>query len=462
MRKLRFLGAALVAAVAVAFGASPSAQAQTTAHTYSSTITVQNLSSSVANITLSFYPEGSGTASADVTGDTVPASGVKAYGTLPSSVAAGFSGSAVISSDQNVAAIVNVAGDSLNFGLSSYSGFSSGSKSVSLPLLFRNTFGFSTFFNVQNVGANPTNVTITYKGTTTTGTPVNASQGPFSIPASSAKRLDQSAAGVPLPDGFVGSATITSDAENVVATVIQVGPSTMLGYNGFTGGSTNPVLPLINTNNSGFSTGVQIQNLGNTATNVTISYTPSSPAVGTACTETKSVPANGATTFALNAFIKSEAGENCANGPLFVGTGKVTANSASQPLVAIVNQLNSAAKKGDSYGGFDPAAATSTVVLPLIEDRVFGYFTGISIMNVGSVATPVTCTFTNSAATQSTASLAPGAAFTAVQANAIANTYVGSGTCKATAVGAKIVGVVNVLKNGTTSDTFSVYSATNN
>jgi hypothetical protein len=462
MRKLRFLGAALVAAVAVAFGASPAAHAQTTAHTYSSTITVQNLSGSPATITLRFYAEGSGAASATVPNEVVPANGLKAYSPLPSAVQAGFSGSAVISSNQNIAAIVNVSGDNTNFGLSSYSGFSSGAKSVSLPLLFKNTFGFSTFFNVQNVGATATNVRVNYKGVTTTGTPVNVSTGPFSVPANSAKRFDQPSIGA-LPNGFVGSATVTSDIENVVATVIQIGPTTMLGYNGFTGGSTNPVMPLINTNNSGFSTGIQVQNLGGTATNVTISYTPSSPAVGTACTETKSVPANSSTTFALNAFIKSETGENCANGPLFVGTGKVTANSTGQPLVAIVNQLNSAGKKGDSYGAFDPSTATNKVVLPLIEDRVFGYFTGVSIMNVGNVATTINCTYTNSTATQSTTSpLAPGAAFTAVQANVIKDTYVGSGTCTATAAGAKIVGVVNVLKNGTASDTFSVYSATNN
>lgn len=462
MRKLRFLGVALATAMAVVFGGSPAARAQTTSHTYSSTITIQNLTGTDANITLTFFAEGSGTASATVPNEIVPANGLKAYSPLPSAVAAGFSGSAVISSDQNVAAIVNVVGDSLNFGLSSYSGFSAGAKSVSLPLLFKTAANFSTFFNVQNVGANPTAVTVTYKGVTVAAptTPVTINDGPYTILASSAKRFDQPSTAT-LPAGFVGSATVTSTAEDVVATVIQVGPTTMLGYNGFTGGTTNPVFPLVNANNFGYITGIQIQNLGTTDTDVTISYTPSSAAAGTACSETKTVKGSSSTTFALNAFTTASAGENCANGTLFVGTGKVTANTASQSLVGIVNQLNSAARKGDSYGGFDSSTATNTVVFPLIEDRVFGYFTGLSVMNVGDVATSVTCSYTNSAVTQSTtAPLAPGAAFTVVQANAIAQTYVGSGTCTA-AAGAKIVGVANVLKNGTTSDTFSVYSGTN-
>ena len=148
-------------------------------------------------------------------------------------------------------------------------------------------------------------------------------------------------------------------------------------------------MPLINANNSGFITGIAMQNAGTQATDVTVSYTPS--AAGAACTETKSVPAKGTAYFAVDSFATTQAGENCANGAVFVGSAKVTANSANQPLIAVVNQLNSRTNKGGAYDSFDSAAGTSTVVFPLIQDRVAGYFTGFSIVNVGTAVVESPC-----------------------------------------------------------------------
>jgi len=450
MKVIRY--AMMVALIAVAFamsGAASPARAQS--RTFSTGFQIQNLSTSQANVTISFYPEGSGTPLAPVS-TTVTASSSKTYATLPSAVTAGFSGAAVISADQKVAAIVNVVSPdlSLSFGGAAYSGFTAGAHTASLPVVFKNYFNFNTFYNIQNVSSSAASVTVTYSNGTT--------EGPFTIQPGSARRYDQSTlAG--LPNNFFGSATVTSN-QDIVATVIEVGPTTLLGYNAFTGGSTNPVFPLVNTNNFGFQTGIGIQNTGASSTSVTVSYTPS--AAGAACTETQTIPAHSSAAFAINAFVSSIAGENCANGAAFVGSAKVTGNTASMPLVAIVNQLNSSSNKGGSYDGFDSSSATSKVVFPLIQDRFFGYFTGFSIMNVGSVATTIDCTFSGSAVHQTSASVAPGASYTAQQQNAIANAYNGSGTCTATAAGAKIVGIANQLKSAGTTDTFFVYEGTNN
>lgn len=450
MKVVRY--AMLVALLAVAFavsGHTNSARAQS--RTFSTGFQIQNLSSSTANVTISFYPEGSGTPLAPVS-TTITANSSKTYATLPSAVSAGFSGAAVISSDQKVAAIVNVVSPdlSLSFGGAAYSGFTAGSHTANLPVIFKNYFNFNTFFNIQNVSSTAASVTVTYSN--------GATEGPFTIQPGSARRYDQSANGS-LPNNFFGSATVSSD-QDVVATLIEVGPTTLLGYNGFTGGTTNPVFPLVNTNNFGFATGIGIQNAGASSTTVTVSYTHS--AAGTDCTETQTIPAHASVAFAINAFVSTVPGENCANGATFVGSARVTGNTASQPLVGIVNQLNQSTNKGGSYDGFDSSSATSTVVFPLIQDRFFGYFTGFSIMNVGSVTTPIDCTFTGSGVHQTAASLAPGASFTAQQINQIANNYNGSGTCVASASGAKIVGVANQLKSSGTTDTFFVYEGTNN
>lgn len=454
MKRFRFVAGAIAAAAAMAFSLLPQgAQAQTIS--FSSGIQVQNLSSSQANISIAFYPLRGTTASASVDA-TIPASGQVVYATLPSAVVAGFDGSAVISSDQRIAAIANIVSPdlSLSFGGEAYVGVTQGSSTVSLPLLFKGVSGFNTFFNVQNVGQTTTNITVTYAN--------GATESYNGLAPGASVRFDQ-ATNTNLPDGFVGAATVTSSASDIAAVVTQVGPTTMLIYNGFsTAGSTSPVFPLVNANNGGFITGISIQNTGSESTDVTVTYTPAA-GQGTACTETQTIPAGASRNFAVDAFRTSQDGETCANGTLFVGSGRVTNNSTNQNLVAIVNQLNQTTNKAGSYSGFDASAATDTVVFPLVQDRVAGFFTGLSIYNAGTVATTIECSYTNAVGvTQSQANVAPGETFAVVQNNAIANGYNGSGTCRATAAGARIVGIANQLRATGTTDTFFVYEGVNN
>ncbi len=106
-------------------------------------------------------------------------------------------------------------------------------------------------------------------------------------------------------------------------------------------------------------------------------------------------------------------------------------------------------------GSFDPANATSTVVLPLIMDRNGGYFTGFNVMNVGSSSTSVTCNFTGTTYSVSK-TLAAGEALNDLQMNKIASSYVGSATCTAGS-GGSIVAVVNELGGSSTADQLLVY-----
>jgi hypothetical protein len=302
--------------------------------------------------------------------------------------------------------------------------------------------GFNTWFNVQNAGSAATNVTVTYSdGVTESCTGLQPGA------ACTLKQADEAHA-----SGWVGSATVTA-AEPVAVSVMEVGPTTLFGYSGFTGGSTEIVMPLINANNSGYATGIQIQNMGSSSTDVTVSYTPG--IAGSACSETQTIPAGDSRTFALIAF---SAGGDC-GAQRFIGAAEVTANSAGNELVAIVNQLNTAANKGAAYEGFDPASATDTVVMPLIMDRNGGYFTGFSVANVGTSSTTVNCTFTSSSHTES-ATLDAGEAMAPIQGDQIADGYVGSATCTAGS-GGEIVGVVNELNATLTGDAFLVYDAFN-
>ena len=421
---------------------------------YTSCFQVQNLDSSqTAAIAVSYYEQG--VASPTVVNDTVPAAGSKTYCPL-SAVSDGFDGSVVISSNVEVAAIANVSGaesgdpnwTSYN---ASYTGFTAGATTVNLPLLFKNNSGFDTFFNVQNAGTAPATVTVAYSD----GAP-NATATIGVGQAHTFRQADEN------HTQAIFAATITSN-QPVVATVIEVGPSNMpilFGYNGFTNAHTNPVMPLVQANNSGYTSGIQIQNTGAAATNVTLTYFPAT--AGTQCTETHSIAPGASETFALYSWDAGDtsSANTCVNGQTFIGSARVTTNSGNTGLVAIVNQHSFGTNKGASYGAFNPDNATDTVVMPLIMDRNSDYWTGFNVQNVGSAATTVNCTFANTSYTAS-ATLQPYQALNDIQFNNIANGYVGSAVCSSNN-GQPIIAVVNELRNAGTQDTLLTYEGANN
>ncbi len=408
---------------------------------YTSGIQVQNLSATTANITINYYNQDGTTAT--TTPDTIVGNGAKTY--FPIGAAAGFNGSVVISSDQQIASVVNVLGSGSYSAGASYVAAMAGGTTVSLPLLMKANSGYNTWFNVQNTGSADATVNVAYSDGTTAG--------PVTVKPGAAHTFVQSSE---THSAAVFSAKVTS-GQPVAIAVIEENPSTLFAYSGFTGGATNPVMPLVNANNSGYITGIQLQNAGGSSTNVTVSYTHS--AAGTDCTETQTIPAGQSKTFALGAFA-SGANSTCTAGATFVGSARVTGNTASQNLVAIVNQLKPGVN-GEAYGSFAPASATNTVVMPLIMDRNSNWFTGFNVMNVGSGATIVHCTFSGTGYTYTTPSLAPGQASTAIQKGLIASGYVGSGTCTATNPTDKIVAVVNELNSVAAGDNLLVYEGIN-
>jgi hypothetical protein len=404
------------------------------AFTYTSGFQVQNLATGDATIVISFVNQ-DGSTEATVN-DTVLGSGSNTYFPL-SAVPDGFNGSVVISSDEPVAAITNVVGDNFS-AAAAYEAVSQGNTTVLLPLLMKDNSGFNTWFNVQNTGSSTATVNVAYSD--------GSAVGPISIEPGASQTFIQATEPHTLA---VFSGVVTSD-QPVAASVIEESSTVMFAYSGFNAGSTDPVLPLINANNAGYQTGIQIQNAGGSSTDVTVSYTPS--LAGTACTETQTVPAGASATFALAAFANG-ANSTCAAGATFVGSAQVTTNSASMELVAITNQLLIGVN-GEAYSGFDPAAAGTTSVMPLIMDRNSGYFTGFNVQNVGTSSTDVTCTFTGTSYTVN-ATLAAGEAVTDLQSGQIADSYVGSGSC--TSTGEPILTIVNELGPSATADQLLVY-----
>lgn len=437
---------ALILAILLTLAIPLTASAQVTS--YTSGFQIQNLDPvNNASADIVFYNQ-DGSSAATV---TVPIAKGDSYKAYPlDAVTSGFNGSVVVSSNTQVAAIANVLGNNGQYG-ASYDGFTAGATTINIPLVEKDNYGINTWFNVQNTGNSDATVSVAYKP--------GACTESKTVKPGAAQTFDQSTNSC-LPGGFVGAATITSGSVPVAATVMQVvGPTRglmpgLLAFNGFTTASPNPVMPLVTSGWYGSGTGIQIQNTGGTSSDVTLTFTPSAnfpsagKTVGNTCTQKLTVLGGQSVTFAFGTNPIPAAcltNQGSAGSAAFVGSAKVTGNTANANLVAVVNQVTIGKASAEAYGAFDPSQATSKVSFPLIMDRNYGYFTGFSVSNVGTQATNVNCTFTNSSVTVSASNLAAGQSLTNVQLNELGDKYVGAAVCTATGGDAKIVGVTNEL-----------------
>jgi len=451
------LAAALLMALLMV--AVPGASAQL-GRTWTTGFQVQNLSTSQAQITLTFYDSATGN-QAGVTSDTISASSSKTFFPVPV-VAAGFNGSLVISSDQPVTAILNVVGDNFAYN-GSVSGLAAGATKVSLPLIQKGNAGTETWFAVQNAGSTNASVTVTY-------TPRDATSGnaftttAVAIKPGASKTFDTSTTSQ-LGTKFVGSATVNSN-QPVAVIVNQTGLTAfkvLQNYDGFADGSPTVTLPLVQNGNGSPATfsGIAVQNIGTAQTNITITFSPNTKGAFQPQNVTfTNVPGGqGRTLNTGSVFGGNDAAHR------YVGAATIT-NTAGQKLVAVVNQLG--ATTGSSYEGFNPAAATAKVSAPLIMANNSSFFTGIQCANVGSADTTITVTYSPNTkgafnpvpVTQSIKKGVSGSPILQAGAAFGTNRYVGGATIAASG-NVPIVCVVNQLRSPATGDQFQTYDATN-
>lgn len=424
---------------------------------YTSGIQIQNLSSGLATVSLKFFnTDGTLRETVAVSGG-IPGNQSVTYAALPLTSTEPFNGSVVITSDVPVAAISNIA-RSEGTARGSYIGSESGSTTVTLPLLQKNNGSrqWTSWFSVQST---TTDATVNVDYTDCSGT-VDASKP---VKASSSVVFDQ-AEETCHTTAFFG-ATVTSTVPLVVVVIQESSvANSLLAYTGFnTSGTTHPVVPLVNANNNGWQTGIQMLNSSGQSTVVKLTYVDAG--TGSTCTETQTIDAGKTAVYALSAFVNGSSSTittDC-KGKRVVGAAFIanaSDNSTNANLLAVVNQTKAigTSNLAGSYGAFDAAQATSKVVFPLIMDRRGGtmWRTGFNVMNVGGAATFVKCTFTNSSVVVQQ-KVEVNAALNHNQQNAIANNYVGSATCQAFTdatyqtpdTAAKIVGVANESGTGT-------------
>lgn len=415
---------------------------------------VQNLGTAAALVTIDLINRDGSTA-ATLADERIEVNASKTYFPVPN-VNAGFQGSAIVSADQPVAAILNILGNSGVAGAAQYSeaatGITQGSTTVGLPLIQRGNGGFNTWFAVQNAGTSAASVTVAFKaggiGTDFTTAPVTIAPGASAI-------FDQSTE-TNLGTRFVGSATVTS-AQPLAVVVNQVGTGNLkqaLGYSGFAGGSSSIALPLVQQANGGFSTGISIQNTGSVAANVTVTYSANLVAGGAALAADTATLQPGQSTV----FLKSGTAR-------YVGSATVATGAANQEVVVVVNQ--SSASSGTSYEGLNQSTATTKVSVPLLMARNGGFSTGVQCRNAGTETTTITLTYSANAVAGSTFNPAA-ASVASVPAGGTANIqqnfdqrYVGGGVIT-TSPASNVVCIVNQLNSTAgAGDAFLTYNGIN-
>lgn len=225
--------------------------------------------------------------------------------------------------------------------------------SLFAPLVFKNHSLWQSGIAVQNTESLATTVTITYTAspdssayplvlTDTLALGANAS-GTFYLPANSS-----------LPDGFYGGAELSSDTTNILAIVNNVKYGAPGGDVGSCYEAFNPAVatddiaaPLVYRNHADTDTGIQVQNVGDVSTDITIVITksPSSNPSGSGSPgpwtfSATGVGPRGVATFYFPSLMPSVSG--------LYGSITIT-STGSVPIVAVVNSPRYAAGLSANY-----------------------------------------------------------------------------------------------------------------
>lgn len=397
------------------------ASAQQYAEPALSSYSVVNLDSVPQNIMVNYYDQNA-VVKKTATFSQVPPGGSVTIQQATESGLPGGEFSAVLSSGGPLAAVVNQQLGQVGSGtsippFSSYTGASGGAKTVTLPEIMYNWYGYSTDIYVQNVGGgDAANIQIQYVptsiGNCTTGATgqsdtVASSGNVLKVPASREWSLtDLAKLGAPSVSGcasftgrFLGSATITSD-QDIAVVVNQKVQNKLFTYNGFVTPGTNLTVPAYMRNWYNYYASLTIANPGATDATVQLQYIPGAGSNPTApINATKTVPAGKS----INIYDgPTGSGTDLAaaypynsNPPKrFFGSIKITSN---QPVFAVVNQEATTAggNQAGTYNVPTTGEGTKKITVPLIQSAFYGYYTSLTIASVDGTNPRVRITYTS-------------------------------------------------------------------
>ncbi len=404
--------------------------------TWGTGLQIANLGSGEAHVTMQFY-WAAGTCCEGQLAHTLLVPAMAPGGSAPyylpdeGFLPDGFLGSAVAYADQPVTANANV--EALGVALQRKGAVRSSSPATVMywPQVHKHQWGVSTYLAVQNASDDLAWVTARYY-TESTGAEIPAAAQVFSLAPFATKVLYQADNGN-LPDFWGGSARVSSNKPITGAGVIyfEEAPNILHATAAGAGASTVYVPRLVRSYGEsgdpqsvyGFQGGLSVQNIGTSATNLTIAYTFGLP--GYYFQTFVQTVANVAPNAAVHIFLRDVPVLDPLDGkngsppwPWQYRTGSaVVTSSNGQSLVATSNEDYRGANpqhvgKAATYLAF-PAyiagvpAGESSVVFPQITKDYYGYSGGVQVQNVGGSTTTATAAFGQPPRTVA-AQLAPG------------------------------------------------------
>ena len=298
---------------------------------------------------------------------------------------------------------------------------------------------FTSGIQVQNVDTSPITVTLVYYNTSGT---MAGSESPINLNPGQKYTFDTFSGTMHAPAGFSGSAVVQSTGKVAAITNVLTtsgSPSLFESYGGLadTTVATSAYLPLVQHNNSGYSSNIYIQNTDpNNATSVTITFYGPSGQVGSVGPQ--SILVGGSWTYDLGS-------SSAVPSSWTYGSATV---SASLPVAVLVSQSDTGHLL--YYNGFSPSLAGTASSAPLLFNRHlapaggYGWITGFQVQNIDASQTAQVQLVVDGVVKDSR-SIPPQSSYT--WSPYLNNAYWGevdSGTVVSTN-GVKIIGVVNEL-----------------
>ena len=304
-----------------------------------------------------------------------------------------------------------------------------------LPLVMLDAGGWSTSVSVQNTTESPTSGAIElFKESGG-----RAGQLSFDLPPHGSRTLRPDDSEGPTA-GFVGSGVVTATgAVAVVATTDRPGAD-IAAYEAVCEGSTSLVAPLVFGDYNGWSTSLQVQNLGAVAANVQVAYQGAGGPVG--------LEMGTIAPFASRAFSPTAAGIPAG----FAGAATVR-STGTQPIGLVANNVR-ADGSASAYTGLG-GTGSPRLQAPLLYKRYNGWDTGVRLFNLG--AAPVSASLRldgGGGASAETATIPANNAATLYQPGQgqAAPGFAGSGVVL-TGGNGRLLGVVNGTREGTAAGT---------
>lgn len=353
---------------------------------------IQNVGTDTAHITVTAYAK-DGTSTFLATQNINTGASITVIPSDFASMPPGFIGSAVVSSDQPIKAVVNVTnvwngtfGVVGGKGQALYQGTESADTTLFFPMVKNNRFGASTAFYIQNAGTAAASVTAVFK--MDTGTPGVYTYTVTSLdPNKMAVINPADATGMPSTGGTGGRDNIgslrVSSAQPLAGTVLEykVGETiatVLKGTRGFTAADfgTKAYAPTTKNARYGHFTGIQVQNATTSPIDIRITY------VGTAGTCTGNTYVDSAPGVLASKTFNQLTGQtnlpaNCIASATITATGNI---------IATVNEDNiaPAPTTGTTYSAIPDTTKTLKVSVPQFKDRRYLATTGLRIQNVGT------------------------------------------------------------------------------